>query len=211
MKKYYIKYKFNSQDKIMCIENKICEFCQTPFTYTRVKKPKKYCSQKCGMAYHNKFVRDKDKMKKIVAEYYKDYPAKRFMVSTRSSAKKRNLLFELTEKWFEEKLKRGVCETTGLPIKTKAYQEGARGIRSFYSPSIDRIDNNVGYIPSNCRIVCWGVNLAKNTFTDRDLNALSLSILLRHLQKSCQPELMKLLPDNIISALPTGHPFPIQK
>ena len=195
----------------MCIENKICEFCQTSFTYNRVKKPKKYCSQKCAMAYHNKFVRDKDKMKKTVAEYYKDYPAKRFMVSTRSSAKKRGLLFELTEEWFEKKLERGVCETTGLPIKTKSYQEGARGIRSFYSPSIDRIDNNIGYVESNCRFVCWGVNLAKSTFTDRDLNALSLSILLRNLPKSCQPELMNLLPDNMISALPTGHPFPIPK
>jgi len=193
----------------MCIETIVCAFCETEYTYERVKKPRKYCSYKCAHAYHHKFVRDTDALKKHVAKYYEKHPAKRFMTSTRSSAAKRNLLFELTEEWFEQRLTKGRCEATGLPIKSKAYQEGARGIRSFYSPSVDRIDNSIGYVPSNCRIVCWGVNLAKSTFTDRDLNALSLSILLRNLPKSCQPELLALLPANIISALPSGHPFPV--
>jgi len=187
----------------------VCAFCECEYTYERVRKPRKYCSYKCAHAYHHKFVRDADAVRINIAKYYKKNPAKRFMASTRSSAKKRGLLFELTEEWFEKKLAKGKCEATGLPMKTKTYQKGARGVRSFYSPSIDRIDNSIGYTSSNCRLVCWGVNLAKSTFTDRDLNALSLSILLRNLPKSCQPELLALLPANIISSLPSGHPFPV--
>jgi len=193
----------------MCIETIICAFCESEYTYERIKKPRKYCSYKCAHAYHHKFVRDAEAVKANIAKYYEKNPAKRFMASTRSSAKKRGLIFELTEEWFDSRLKKGKCEATGLPMKTKTYQRGARGVRSFYSPSVDRIVNSVGYVPSNCRLVCWGVNLAKSTFTDRDLNALSLSILLRNLPKSCQPELLALLPANIISSLPSGHPFPV--
>ena len=148
-------------------------------------------------------------MRKRVAEYYQENPAKRFLAATKSSAKKRNLVFDLDENWFETRLNYGKCEVTGLAIKSKLYQKNAQGKRGFYSPSIDRIDNNIGYIPSNCRIVCWGLNLVKSTFTDRDLNALSLSIILSNLPKSCQPELMNLLPPTVIASLPSGHPFPV--
>ena len=193
----------------MSTEIKDCEFCGVTFTYERVKKYRKYCSKKCAHAYHQKFVRDKGEMRERVAEYYQQNPAKRFLAATKSSAKKRDLIFDLDEHWFEKRLSAGKCEVTGLAIKSKLYQKDAQGKRGFYSPSIDRIDNNIGYIPSNCRIVCWGLNLVKSTFTDRDLNALSLSIILRNLPKSCQPELMNLLPPNVIASLPSDHPFPV--
>lgn len=193
----------------MCTELKICNFCNVEFTYERVKKPKIYCSQKCAVAYHYKYVRDKGEMNKKVAKYYKKYPEKRFMSATKSSAKKRNLIFNLDEDWFSKRLKSGKCEITGLPMQSKPYQKDARGVRSFYSPSVDRIDNSQGYLKSNCRMVCWGFNLAKSTFTDRDLNALSLSVILSNLPKSCQPELMELLPSSVLASLPNGHPFPL--
>jgi len=182
---------------------------ESSYTYNRVRKHRKYCSQKCAMAFHGKFVRDSEALKNQIVKYYQEFPAKRFLASTKSSAKKRNLVFELNEAWFDKRLSNGKCEATGLPIKSKAYQQNDIGVKSFYSPSIDRIDNTVGYTEANSRMVCWGVNLTKNSFTDRDLNALSLSVILSHMPKSCQPELLALLPANIIASLPSGHSFPI--
>lgn len=56
--------------------------------------------------------------------------------------------------WVEERLSRGLCELSGLPL------EFGRGKRGPYSPSIDRIDSALGYSKDNCRIVLWSLNAA---------------------------------------------------
>jgi len=192
----------------MTTEIKQCAFCKEDFLTDIGRKGRKkiYCSKECSTKYHNKnskrtAAENRDK----IAKYFQDKPEKRFLASTKSSAKKRNLVFDLTETWFKERIEKGVCEVTGLPIRPKPYQKGSVGDRGFYSPSIDRIDNNIGYIESNCRLVCWGYNLAKNKFTDRDLNALSLSILLRYTPKGSKSALLEFVSDNILSSLPSGH------
>lgn len=40
--------------------------------------------------------------------------------------------------------------------------------KSQYSASIDRIDNSIGYIEGNIRLVCQIINLGMNEFTDED-------------------------------------------
>jgi hypothetical protein len=116
-------------------------------------------------------------------------------------------VFDISEEWFKNKLEKGFCEVSGLPIKTKAYEAGKAGGRSFYSPSIDRIDNAIGYVESNCRIVCWGLNMAKSQFTDRDLNALALSLVLSHIQERNQAEVISFLPKILLASLPSGNPY----
>ena len=189
----------------MTLETTQCDYCKCTFTYERKRKHKKYCSTKCALAYHNKFVRDKNQMRLHVARYYQENPAKRFYAATKASAKKRSLPFDLTLDWFEQRLESGVCELTGLPIKPKPYEKSSMGVRSFYSPSIDRIDNKVGYLSSNCRLVCWGANLVKSTFTDRDLNALSVGLMLNNLPKLYQDKLIEILPHHLLASLPAGH------
>jgi hypothetical protein len=189
---------------------KNCENCGKPFTVSAKKRPgrvQKYCCHRCGTLFHCRYVRNKETHKTRIAKYFADNPERRFLASTKISAKKRGLAFDLSIEWFKERLDRGVCEVTGLPIKIKQYKEGDTGQRGFYSPSIDRIDNNVGYVASNCRMVCWGYNLGKHQFTDRDLNALAISLLIQSLSPSMKNDFLKLMPPVLLASLPSGHQF----
>lgn len=185
-----------------------CAHCQQPFIADITGKrgrEKKYCSITCRSQFHNRKPKDKKTHNKRIGDYFQRNPAKRFFISTKTAAKKRQLIFTLTEDWFSERLARGVCEVTGLPIQIKPYKARDVGNRNFYSPSVDRIDNNIGYIPSNCRLVCWGYNIGKHSFTDRDLNALALALMIRSLPAEIKPKLLKLMPPVLLAALPSGH------
>lgn len=187
---------------------KTCPNCGTIFTVSTKKRrgpTQKFCRYRCGTDYFCKHVRDKNSELQRMSVYFHHNPEKRFLASTKQSAKLRNLAFELTADWFKEQLDRGVCEVTGLPVKIKAYKKGDKGNRGFYSPSIDRIDNSVGYILSNCRMVCWGYNLSKNKFTDRDLNALAVALLIQSVPKMARENLLDMIPNVLLSSLPTGH------
>ncbi len=182
--------------------------CGKDFTISAIKKQgqvQKYCCHRCGTLYHCRHVRDKAAHTARLTTYFQDHPEKRFLASTKKSAKDRGLSFDLSEEWFKERLDRGFCEVTGLPVKIKLYKKGDAGQRGFYSPSIDRIDNAVGYIPSNCRLVCWGYNLGKHQFTDRDLNTLAISLLIQSLPSAMKDAFLAVMPPVLLASLPSGH------
>lgn len=187
---------------------KICENCGKTFTVSTAKRRgrvQKYCCHRCGTLFHCRHVRDRETHNTRIAEYFQKNPEKRFLASTKKSAKDRGLLFDLSEEWFKERLDKGVCEVTGLPIKIKQYKKKDVGQRGFYSPSVDRIDNNMGYIPSNCRLVCWGYNIGKHEFTDRDLNALAVALLIQSIPPSMKNDFLDLMPRVLLASLPSGH------
>lgn len=187
---------------------KICANCGKDFTISTAKRrgrTQKYCDRRCGIRFHGRFVRDKATHNMRLAAYFQKKPEKRFFASTKQSAKARGLVFDLSEAWFKERLDRGVCEVTGLPVKVKVYKKGDAGQRGFYSPSVDRIDNAVGYIPSNCRMVCWGYNLAKHDCTDRDLNALAVALLIQSLPPAMKDTFLAVMPPVLLASLPSGH------
>ena len=70
---------------------------------------------------------------------------------------------------------------------------------------MDRIDNTLGYTQENCRMVCWGYNLTKNNYTDRDVHAFAISTTLQFVHKNMQKELLKLLPDHCLEYFPSGN------
>lgn len=83
--------------------------------------------------------------------------------------------FDLDEEFIVSKLEGGVCEVTGIPF---SYDKPAEGLcKNPYSPSIDRIDNRVGYVKSNVRIVLWQVNLMHGEIDDSEMVTLCVKII----------------------------------
>lgn len=83
--------------------------------------------------------------------------------TSRKAAKLRNIPFDLDSDWVKERLEVGICEVSGL--KFDDTQVGHYHVHPF-SVSIDKIDPLKGYTKDNCRLVCWIVNVAKQTWND---------------------------------------------
>jgi hypothetical protein len=96
--------------------------------------------------------------------YRQEYDAKHrgrlLIAEARRRCKKRGLAFDLHghESVIEERVQRGVCEMTGLPFDFHNQGTG------WNSPSLDRIDPRKGYIYSNIRVICFGMNAAMGSW-----------------------------------------------
>lgn len=77
----------------------------------------------------------------------------------KSGAKKRNIPFELSREDLDMLVERSgyQCAVTGIP-----FEAPVAGTKSPWTPSLDRIDSNLGYSFENCRLVCVAVNYALN-------------------------------------------------
>ncbi len=179
-----------------------CANCGATHSYVKKRKAKKYCSHKCGVSFYGREIRDKKAQRERIKKHHQKHPEKRFHSALKSSAKDRGLEFDLSEEWIKKKLAKGICEVSGMPIRPKIGTK-KKG-RDFYSVSFDRIDNSQGYTKSNVRAVSWGYNLGKNKFSDRDINALSLGVVLQHIPKSLKETFVEMLPQSLISDLPSG-------
>lgn len=51
----------------------------------------------------------------------------------------------------------------------------------------------------------WGYNLAKNSFTDRDLMALAVALLIQCIPGTVRKRFLKFLPNVLLGSLPSGH------
>lgn len=80
-------------------------------------------------------------------------------------ASSRGIEFSLPRADVERWMAVGICQVTGLrfDLALKSKRMGS------FSPSLDRIDPNKGYIPGNVRMVCWIYNRAKGDGTDSDV------------------------------------------
>ena len=180
-------------------EISICHACNQLKPINNLKRM--LCGS-CYVAWYENTPKRKQSNRQRMARNRKNDRARFMEYFLKAHTKKKGIEYGLTREWIKEKLDVGKCEITGLPFVFKEYKEGQRGVRSFYAPSIDRIDNSIGYIPSNCRMIIWGYNLAKNNYTEREVLNLSLSLILNSVSVSLQNELKNLLPPYLISALP---------
>lgn len=87
------------------------------------------------------------------------------LVRARQNAKGRKRVkeFTLTVEQAIEKLRETKyrCSVTGTPLSLEVMSHDQR---KPFAPSIDRIDNELGYTEENCRIVCLAANIAMNTW-----------------------------------------------
>ena len=91
---------------------------------------------------------------------------RRLLNTTKKAAKKKNFEHSIDKQWCLDKLS-GVCEATGLPFDLSV--EGTYKKMNPFAPSVDRINNSIGYTKDNCQMVVWIYNCSKNDFTEEDL------------------------------------------
>lgn len=108
-----------------------------------------------GRQYGNLSSRCKECVKIESGEALLRFPEKGMLNAAKHRAKKNWLPFDLDEHREElrERLAAGHCEMTGLPFAMS-------GPRDWNSPSIDRIEPELGYVYGNIRLILWSLNSA---------------------------------------------------
>ena len=92
--------------------------------------------------------------------------SKKLYNSLKSSAKKRNIPFNLTLTDLNNLTFPITCPILGIPLSVNNKQ-------SDNSYSIDRIDSSKGYEIDNIIVISWKANRLKNNATNEDLSKLS--------------------------------------
>jgi hypothetical protein len=98
---------------------------------------------------------NKDRVLAREAKRRLDKRAQCLVANARTRAKKRGIHFDLDGAVddIQARIDADRCELTGTPFDLSPG-------RKFNSPSIDRIDPKLGYIPGNIRVVCHAMNAA---------------------------------------------------
>lgn len=65
-----------------------------------------------------------------------------------------------------------VCPVFGLPLEWAR----SNAKRTAASPSLDRIDSRLGYVPSNVWVISWRANQIKSDATPRELRAVARAV-----------------------------------
>ena len=94
--------------------------------------------------------------------------------NARERAKRLGVSYDLTREWVLRKLKEP-CALTGRQFDLSRPTGGPRSNPD--APSIDRIDNSLGYTMDNVRLVTVHANIARNEFSDEAFVALARDVI----------------------------------
>lgn len=99
-----------------------------------------------------------------MVDWYKGKPEQYILKKAKARAKKKNVPFDLTiaDIVFPE-----VCPIMGVPFNFDPQNEK----EVYYGPSIDRLDNSLGYVPGNIRIISYIANVCKWLCDEDELRA----------------------------------------
>ena len=106
------------------------------------------CSKSCAT-----FIRQKNKL-------VKTSPFSHLNSQCKKTAKRKNYDFDLTPDFLESMFQsqQGDCYMSYVPMIHPELKEG----KSLYDCSVDRVDNNKGYVKDNVRLVSLGCNYMRN-------------------------------------------------
>lgn len=158
----------------------ICPICNKNFNrslneHNRSLKRnrKEYCCRHCaGIDLNKNFGNKRHIFTKAENLYYnkrryKDINAsfRKFMCSIRNRDHEYDIsVDDLKNQWNKQN---GICPYTG--IKMLLPKSTAETIKSLIAASVDRIDSSKGYTRENIEFVCRFINLAKNSFSKKDV------------------------------------------
>lgn len=104
-------------------------------------------------------------------------PFRWFMLRVRGREKKKGktdlTLDYLKSVWDRQN---GLCPMTGWRMRLPDTTDGWRGGSVPESASLDRINNKMGYVRGNVRFVAVMVNMARQAFTDEDVQHFARSV-----------------------------------
>lgn len=94
----------------------------------------------------------------------RDQRATMLVWNIKKRAEKKFLDFDLDlhVSQIQDRINKGFCEMSGVPFDMQ-------GSREWATPSIDRIDTFGGYLYSNIRVICYGLNIAMNMWGEEVL------------------------------------------
>lgn len=153
--------------------------------YSRNRDGLSHQCKTCVRAYQAKW---RQKNPELVKTYYARYVNKTYyntlegratylLKRAKIRAKEKGWEFDLTRDWVLQRLKKGVCEVTGLPFDLSKQDESLR--HNPFAPSLDRIDPSRGYTKDNVQVVIWAYNAAKNEFGEYVLRAIAEALVSR--------------------------------
>lgn len=148
------------------------EFSKNRTISNGYSKQCKNCSRENLKSWRN---RNLNKRKEYANDYYRTVKGKavKIIASARNRAAKNNISFNLQTGLIEHLLNVGKCQKSGLKLENN---NDHNGIRNPFSPSLDRIDNSIGYEPYNIQIVCNMYNMGKNEFDELDFIAMCIGV-----------------------------------
>lgn len=93
-----------------------------------------------------------------------------FRYHIRNAKRRTNLNKDIDVKFLKDlwDSQQGCCAVTGLKLEHRYLSWMKNQRKSPYQASLDRIDNNKGYIRGNVRFVCLMYNYARNNFSDKE-------------------------------------------
>lgn len=107
--------------------------------------------------------------RKKTSEYWRQYTRENFearlLAAVKHRAKKKGLEFNLT---IDDIVIPNFCPKTGIPLLIHNNSENSKQ-KYIDTPSVDRINPNLGYVKDNIQIVCYWYNIAKLTFSDEEM------------------------------------------
>lgn len=114
---------------------------------------------------HARHARNRER-RRTSAEW-RTWVAKRMVSDARLRARQRGMAFSITVADIEMP---DVCPVFGLPLTWSGAE------RTWSSPSLDRIDSRIGYVPGNVWVISWRANAIKSDATPRELRAVARAV-----------------------------------